>query len=142
MRHTLATKSTTTNDGAYARKAKEKIALPWKQSTTRILHETLQSRRDCNLCIHRKKKSRETTILGRSNYRHNDEKNVEKINDLGGGVARYQLLKKNLYFALTQTKYNRRNFNQKLNIFIEDKKNSQHFRINNTTFLPTQKKQQ
>ena len=34
MRHTLATKSTTTNDGAYARKAKEKIALPWKQSTT------------------------------------------------------------------------------------------------------------
>lgn len=55
MRHTLATKSTTTNDGAYARKAKEKIALPWKQSTTRPIHETLQSRRDCNLCIHQKK---------------------------------------------------------------------------------------
>ena len=118
MRHTLATKSTTTNDGAYARKAKEKIALPWKQSTTRPIHETLQSRRDCNLCIHQKKKSRKATIMGRSNSRHNDEKNNdEKINDLGGGVARYQLLKKNLYFALTQTKYNGRNFNQNIKHF-------------------------
>ena len=56
--------------------------------------------------------------MGRSNSRHNDEKNNdEKINDLGGGVARYQLLKKNLYFALTQTKYNGRNFNQNIKHF-------------------------
>ena len=109
MRHTLATKSTTTNDGAYARKAKEKIALPWKQSTTRPIHETLQSRRDCNLCIHQKKKDKEN--------HHHGKNQDEKINDLGGGDARYQLLKKNLYFALTQTKYNGRNFNQNIKHF-------------------------